>query len=927
MTWSDVRTAGHGKLKYRLSIDGWPDEWVTDADLEGTATDGRERRVGLMYDGLRIEEKLDLRDARIEVSGFTARIRSRHALAAFAQKPKVVAWLASEVSESATSWDVDNTAQSQVTVNDYYHAGSETVQVTAKQQGGGGDELTVVRTRWGTNSQKHFPDNAFNPSPVPIWDSPPSMHGRRATLYAYGDEESGASADGTQIWIGVVEGHPQLDASDQLTWSINIRPITDLLKQEVAPTSDEPLRVRGVYHSKESPFYWRVREFTSGTSIGFSDTGDGYTTGHFETDRDLREQLKTDVDAALAVTGTSQIDEIDFTRDSGGLLRCNFTMGGTARDVSISFYSPFEGAFEDLPVRDASTDAPVFKGGIVANGDYYVIMTGIYPRTPPPAVQIGPHDILPLHGWRSTAVALQDPSSSETHNRIYVDKASLSGVSTSDECVFTNAFIPTEFTRGHPPRKNVAAEISAVNTTDGHITVRNPYNTQVVLDGETEIVFKKDSTGNLYEFMDSLVTDSVNMNLGATPAITSSDINLSSGQDSWQTVVEDLASHWFFDERRWAFDKGQQIDKVIAQELQMLGGVPRITSDGKIGLAKAVPVADSQLSSLTLDASNIVTPGGGGSWPSFIANSEGIVNVVRMGFQLISSPTATFLSPALRNQMELTDYTVEFRNALSIAHHRNRGLGVQDIAPLSQPRDNLTILHMFDVPLKDIAERYFRLFSDTYYIVELDVLLSDGTTSVFQNALVGDVANVTCDFIPNIEDGTMGVTNKNALIIGRRWNLDPAEEGAPGRLTLMFRFSNFKGYAPSAKITGAANVSGNQWDLTVNSNDVAGNSMWPSGSSLSDHFAAGYVVTAWESDTTTINKEDGTIDSVTDPSTVRVTFDSTAPWGGSFSGTYYLRFKVAGSSADVAAGQAVYAYQADSNFEMYDTTLEPVTLL
>ena len=81
MTWSDVRTAGHGKLKYRLSIDGWPSEWVTSLDLDGSATDGRTRRVGLMYEGLQIEEKLDLRDAKIEVSGFTAFIKIRHALA------------------------------------------------------------------------------------------------------------------------------------------------------------------------------------------------------------------------------------------------------------------------------------------------------------------------------------------------------------------------------------------------------------------------------------------------------------------------------------------------------------------------------------------------------------------------------------------------------------------------------------------------------------------------------------------------------------------------------------------------------------------------------------------------------------------------------------------------------------------------------
>ena len=522
---------------------------------------------------------------------------------------------------------------------------------------------------------------------------------------------------------------------------------------------------------------------------------------------------------------------------------------------------------------------------------------------------------------------MHDSSSSATHNRIYLDRASISGISTSDAVIFKNAFLPTNAAAGLPAIRDVTAKVSAVDTSNNYIEVDDPFNFQVILTKDTEIRRAVDSSGDLYDFMDGLATASTEMNLGGTPAITSSDLNLTSGADSWQTVVEDLADHWFFAQRKWVFGESTQLEEIISQELQVLGGVPRITSDGKIGLARSEPVADSQQSSITLDGTNIVTPGGGGSWPAFRANSEGIVNVVRMGFQIHTNPTAAALPPRIRNQLETSDYTVEFRNQLSIAHHKNRGIGVQDINQLSQPSDVMTILHLIGVPLKEIADRYFRMFSDTYYVVELDVLLSNGTTSVFQNALVGDVANVTCPFIPDVSAGTMGVTSKNALIIGRRWNLDPAESGAPGRLTLMFRFSNYKGYAPSAKITGATNVSGNQWDLTVSSADVNGDSMWPTGSSLSDHFAAGYKVAAWQSDTTTVNKEDGTVDSVTNPSTVRVTFDSTAPWGGSFTGTYYLRFKVAGSSSDVVGGQAVYAYQADANIEMYTTSLEPVVLL
>ena len=905
MTWANIRTRGLGKVKYRLSIDGWPDEWVTDSDLAGTASDGRERRAGLLYEGLVISERVDVRTGKIDVAGFTARIRSNNALAAFAKKPKVVAYLQGNVTASSTGWSTKSSALTNITVGNYYHAGSEAVKVTAKP---GGVNITVTRQQWGTNAQAHYTETGFNNAVVPIWDGPPAMHGRRARLYAYGESESGASANGTQVWLGVVDGQPQLDPEDNLTWNIHIRPITDLLKQEVAPTSDKPMGIRGVYYAKNCPFSWRVVEFTVGSSTVQADTGWQYVTGHYESRQAFIEQLQDDINTQIA--SVLSMTELKVSLVNEGVLQFALKIG-TVRDTYLYAYSPFDGYLNGSLDSWLDINGSTPNGGMQASAEYWAIMPGRVDLRgnvlQEPFCLLGKHSPSP---WMPPSEAMSDNTSSAATDRLYLDSMSLSGISATDSVSFTQTDI-----NGSPTV--ASAVVESVNSSNGFVSLDSSYWSQYVLNSQTQIKFMLDNSGSLYDFLNGIAGDSDEMNRGDIPALTSTDMDLT----RIQTVVGELADHPFLSDRKWVFDKGQEVEEVVARELQLLGGVMRIESDGKIGMAKMIPAVDSQLQQLTLDGSNIVTPGGGGSWPSFVANAEGIVNVIRVGLS-IQVPF-----PGTNIQITNPDVAVEIRNMLSIATHRNRGLGVQEIQPFSQPKTAMGLWEAHDFVVNGLVDRYWRLFSDTYYIVEVDVLLSNGTTSVFQNALIGDIARVTSPHIPDVSNGTMGITNKHAWIIGRSWNLDPANEGAPGRLTLMFRFSPYRGYAPSAQITAATNVSGNQWDLTVNDNDVAGNSMWPSGANLSDLFKTGYKIAAFESDVTAVNQEDGTVDSVTDPSTVRVTFDSTAPWGGSYSGTYFLRFKKASSSSDVVSGQEVYAYQADADIEMYDTSVEPVILL
>lgn len=212
---------------------------------------------------------------------------------------------------------------------------------------------------------------------------------------------------------------------------------------------------------------------------------------------------------------------------------------------------------------------------------------------------------------------------------------------------------------------------------------------------------------------------------------------------------------------------------------------------------------------------------------------------------------------------------------------------------------------------ESVAARIVSTFGHPYEVVTIRVRRTSTTRAIY----IGDVITFTSPHVPDSANGTRGVTARKARVIGRTISYVPGESAASIELTVMMRGGaavgpNFAGYTPSLEITNASNVSGNTWDLTVTENLFA-----PGTADDTSFYTIGDYVMAWQVDDATPNTQTGTVTAIS-ATVVRVAFTGTAPWGGSFSGTYVLDF--ANVSVGMTDAQSVYAYTADSSYQLSD---------
>lgn len=914
MAWSDITQNG-GKPNFRLSVEGWPDEWVTHSDIAGTATDGRERRVGLSYEGLEIREEADLRSGLTKSSSMTVTIRSPDAVLAFAKVPKIVSAL---VADFTTAQAICSTqGHTEISVNDYVHMNSEAVKVSSK--GTSPNTLTVARGQWDTITQNHWAESkGLNRQVTAIYDGPLSMHGRRARLYAYSEDETGASVDGTQIWLGVVDGGPQLDPGDGLTWNINIRPITDLLKHEVAHISDIALPVRGYHYSEWHPLTIFLQEYSSSSAL-LSETA-VHATGFFETQAHLVAEINTQ----LATISGLVLDAIDCTGLADGRLQFRVRLdAATVTYPVLVVYSPMDGG----------TIAGLAGGGWTRSDNTLVInyqyatgtdyfMTTLRQNLQPTGcwgVAIHPttvendnlhHEMIKrLH--RLNALILDD-SANSTHERIYASGLVLSQLAAGESVVMTNVDwwiadgpVSNSASRG---KGSFRAKVETINTTDGFFTVAFVPHPGVSASGhrgsirsmrftaETRIQFSANTQGNLHDFLSDVVDTAPDVNIGNTPAITANDIDVGASSE-WEDVVDLLAEgEPYLDSRSYVFSKGIALEKVLGDELKMLGAQMRLQSDGKIGVVELRHAVAADTAALDLSDDTILTPPFG-SWPAFRLNRDGLVNVVEF-------------VETVNQADEDKEPDVIVKDTVSLAAHRNRGAAVDRIEPKSSPLTPISGKTELDEIVLRIARRIFSFFANDYHIVEVDVSWPE-----YASALVGALGTLTSPHIPN-SLGTMGVTSLPVLVVGRRWVLDPAHQGPHGRLTLATQ-DDVGGYAPAARIASATDSGGNTWVCTVTGTKYA-----PTGKTDASYFKTGFEVEVIQYDTRPVNSQTGSVSAVSG-NDITIDFDGTAPWGGTHSGVYDIRFVAGTSDAVVVGDQANYVYLADDAGEVATTKLKP----
>lgn len=914
MAWSDLIADG-GKPNFRLSIEGWPDEWVTHSDIAGTATDGRERRTGLSYDGLQIEEHADLRSGLTKSGSMTVTIRSPDAVLAFAKVPKIVSALVSDFTTAQATCSTQG--HSEISVNDYVHMNSEAMQVSSK--GTSPNTMLMARGKWDTIIQNHWAESkGLNRQVTAIYDRPQSMDGRRARIYAYSEDETGASEDGTQIWLGVVDGGPQLDPGDGLSWTITIRPITDLLRHEVAHIADTALPVRGYHYSEWHPLTIFLMEYNT-SSVLLSENV-VHATGFFETQADLVAEINTQ----LATISGLILDNIDCTGLADGRLQFRVRLDSvTVTYPVLTVYSPMDGGKIAGLAGGGWTRA---DNSLVINYQYAVstdyFMTTARQNLQPAGcwgVSIHPttvqndnlhHEMIKrIH--RLSGFTLDD-SANSTHQRIYASGIVLSQLAAGDAAVMTNvdwwiADGPVSNSASYG-KGSIRAKVESIDTTNGFFTITHIPHPGVTAAGhrghvrsmrftsETRVHISANTQGNLHDFLSDVVDTAPDVNIGNTPAITSDDIDVGASSE-WEDVVDLLAEgEPYLDSRSYVFDKGIALEKVLGDELKMLGAQMRLQSDGKIGVVELRHAIAADTAALELADDTLMTPPFG-SWPAFRLNRDGLVNVVE------------FVETTNQDDKD-REPDVIVKDTVSLAAHRNRGAAVDRIEPKSSPLTPIGGKTELDEIVLRIARRIFSFFANDYHVIEVDVSWAEYTSG-----LVGSLGTLTSPHIPN-SLGTMGVTDLPVLVVGRRWNLDPAQQGPPGRLTLAVQ-DDVGGYAPAARITSATDSGGNTWVCTVTGTKYA-----PTGKTDASYFKANFEVEVIQYDTRPVNSQTGSVSAVIG-NNITIDFDGTAPWGGTHSGVYDIRFVAGTSDAVVVGDQANYVYLADGDAEVATTNLKP----
>jgi len=920
--WNEqLLTGGSGFLAYRLMIEGWPHQWVTDPRIThqiGLGT--RKVYPGLQYDGLRISERVVLREAWPEVDGITVTIvpsdANEDTVNGFTRDPKVVAVLTQDLDATASTW----TTRRELGLG-VYHLGSECVLA---------NESTIVRGYWDSVPQEHAVTDFTSENPVSIYNWPPTMEGRHAFLYAYGPSDHPES-DGQIVWRGVVLRPPRMN-SDGLSWQIELGPITTQFDQNVGASEEFEYKVRGVYHSAACPLRMGIESF----DVDFSNVGLVILNpmyGFYETEDAFASAVTTEMIAAIAAQATGGLLDIntpDFAYNGPSRIDpspgrytvyLGFSGGGSDDyDVTVGVMDALDGCTnrgcQGSP--DANGSSPregrmSFYAGDVSGKWYCDFRPQSTPMGYPlpaartlvgkPTLRIDRDAPRDYKLFRPYGV---DDEITWPNNRVYLEK--VDGLQVDDVLLVRNGDDAGRYLR-----------ITGINALEAErwIYVEFIGNTDVLyITSESSIIPVRtySDDGNWADFINALVEQSPKANLGKTPWLTDRDVDTTNWLGYWRTYS--FQNYWRH--RTYQFSKQVRIRDVFAPELMATGWMARLALDGRLDVAPMPFIASQRSADWALTDDEILLPAEeqSGTWPTWEAQADGLVNIakLRLGYD-----------PNDDSFDEAQDYTV--RMTQSIAEHKSGNRALQEIEIRSQPATvGTTEIRVGGFTLKqtrrygisadlvvEMALPYLRTLAQDYAIVTVAVPFT------LFGVLVGDIVEVTSRFIPDGLGGR-GVTGKKAICVGRTWNLDPAAEGM-GTLTLWFARDSGRvaGYAPTARIGASVDHGGDLF--TLNLNPVIGDNVaWSeSGDDVAKHFAVGDAVQLVQADTDSPTTAQGTITAKPDVTHVTIQFDD--PWDRGFA-VWDLRFLIGiGEDLHIMATerQAAYCWIAGEDGEyMFD---------
>jgi len=888
------------------TIEGAINQWTTSVYGGGGGTHGRTIRRGLQHGGIVVQERTDIRGGLCEGDTITLQIiATPEANDEFTRAPRLLTNLASSVTTAATT-SVVVRSKELLNNGDYIHVGTECMEVTDAST----TTLVVGRGKRGTTAQIHLIADGANAQEVPAWSKVYAFEGRRVTIEVY---ENAATST---AFRGIISQAPYLNDAGTM-WLIDVDPITKLLDQTVGNPSDGEGRITGIKLGTSSAL-----GFTNGITDEFS------LVGFYEYEQELITAVNALVTPLtisgiasqwvdigenefgarvmrlwLTVSAGDQIDAptIEFGSTVLGFVRLGLVQGWPSLPRTPFRQVLSSGAIYTRPIRQDVMDAGTayvcefFQADSIATQRGYGFPCGlVWARRRP-----------------------EDPFYNEDGESVDETK----DLTIALDGAVTAAVGDTLFVRWEPGADPLALVIS-------HDLGANVYgfaNAGIVLqayadeNGIDQIVFTESTrvevrpalgSGTLSSFVTAMLAAAPSANLGAVPYLAAADIDAST--TAVAARVSEISS---LGSRNFNITEAAKLSDIISQELLLLGMLMRVNTSGAIEFKEFGLPSQTTVVSVTFDSSDVVTPfGDAGMFPGWKPATDGIVSVVEVSPGAIFVPEqrrVRLTNGGRRRYVSIAATTRDpesyiYRDVASVSAHKNRGTGTLSIQPVA--------LSTVDLTLDDaiaIGSRLCAFFGRPYEVVTFQVR----RTSESLGVRCGDVIGLTNPHVPNSGDGTRGVTARRCTVIGRRVSYDPADRGAVVEFVVIMHSAasnsiNVAGYTPTCAITAAALVSGDIWDCTVSASYLV-----PSGSYSTDFLTVDDNVEAMQVDDSTPNTQTGVVVSKT-ATNVRVSFDSTAPWGGAFSGSYVLKF--AAASAGVTTAQAVYAYTSDTTMLLSD---------
>lgn len=897
--WEKVQDDNGGIVEYRFVVEGGEVEFCTSLAMVVACTesgqDGKRRVAGLQREGLGFTETAYLAGAEIDVAINSITIVETPdpdlgaASLMFSKNPSVIGALSLSLSESGASTTATVYDSTDFTIGGYYHIGTEVVKVTAKPTS---TTLTVQRAKWRTFIQAHNRATGASATERPFEDGVSQWKHRRCWLYAHGVAIDGsgdianeytASDTGAIVWRGRIAEEPELNP-EGTAWTFPVESRWQELEQEIGSRVDVARHIRGIYYPGEWRFGLHV-ELSSTSSIVSASTAtvDIFVPVGFYRDNEAwgsAVAVALNADATIASWGITFASRVlagrwelfvttksatpGYIRVIGGNAIEGFFTGrlgpatfNVSADTTRELLGDEHSALETVAAATeylCMWDHRIF--GFVVDGD--------------PALQrLEPRTLSARGGWRGGRHGTDTDIANYPVGRMYLDD--VSGIAVGD-----TLFIPQRATEEgvDPITRDVV--VSAVSTSAGSVeayvggTVEAPPNVAGCAASLPEITVSKrygaTEGTSLAGFRDALVAAApVSANDAATPWILDDDLA------DWTDAVDDASNgRALLTTRRYTFKKPQRCDELIREECKLLGVYPYLDADFKIALRRLTVETAAVASGRTIGGADQIVDAGYGR----IRNgTDGHVNVVEFG---------RGYDPG---EDKFTDGPIQIVDVGAVSRAKRRA--VIEIKPKVVADAEIT-----EEQARQLSGPIRAFFGGRISHVTVDVPIS------YFGVLVGSIVALNVEELPfdgyrTVHDPGLGMVNRRALVVARKWDLDTGV----GTLTCLCTNLDVLGYSPSARVESAVGAL-KTWTLTCTASHYA-----PNGGGDVDYFQVGDKIRIIEWDAAAPTIREGEIAGVnTGDAEVDVQLD--ADWTGMGAALYY--------TLDYADSDVVTATQRDT---------------